>query len=231
MRSIVVSVILLLATVVGIGQRGEYIARLRQTPPLTIPEEAKRSGLGGEITVWVNLDADGNVVSVESATGPSPICRNVTRPDVVALRQAATEAAKLAKFEPVAEDGKRRLASGVVRFQVPAGKSEMSDGDEKILDLGQLGTPRPESLRLNVIRLLPKPAYPPAAIAVRAAGPVSVRILVDDSGAVFSSEAVTGHPLLRASATQAACEAKFHPTVLDGKPMKMTGIITYNFVP
>lgn len=78
---------------------------------------------------------------------------------------------------------------------------------------------------------LPKPPYPPAARAVRASGSVAVQVLVDESGSVVSARALSGHPLLRASAVQAARSAKFNPTILAGQPVKVSGVIMYNFVP
>lgn len=78
---------------------------------------------------------------------------------------------------------------------------------------------------------LPKPSYPPAARAVRAQGAVTIQVFIDENGEVFSAQAVTGHPLLRAAAAQAACGSKFTPTRLSGFPVKVVGIITYNFVP
>ncbi len=78
---------------------------------------------------------------------------------------------------------------------------------------------------------LPKPPYPPAAKAVRAGGSVSVQVLVDEQGNVVSANAVSGHPLLRAAAASAARAAKFSPTVLSGQPVKVNGVLTYNFVP
>lgn len=78
---------------------------------------------------------------------------------------------------------------------------------------------------------LPKPAYPAAARAVRAAGSVSVQVLIDENGRVVSASAVSGHPLLRAAAVSAAHGARFSPTLLSGQPVKVSGVITYNFVP
>jgi len=77
---------------------------------------------------------------------------------------------------------------------------------------------------------LPKPPYPPAAKAVRAGGSVSVQVLIDENGNVVSASAVSGHPLLRAAAASAARGAKFSPTKLSGQPVKVSGVITYNFV-
>lgn len=78
---------------------------------------------------------------------------------------------------------------------------------------------------------LVKPTFPPVAKAVRASGSVSVQVTVDEKGDVISASAVSGHPLLRASAVQAARALKFSPTVVSGKPVKVTGIVIYNFVP
>lgn len=78
---------------------------------------------------------------------------------------------------------------------------------------------------------LPKPAYPATAKAVGAQGSVSVQVLIDESGRVVSANAVSGHPLLQAAAVAAARGARFSPTVLSGQPVKVSGVITYNFVP
>jgi len=77
---------------------------------------------------------------------------------------------------------------------------------------------------------LPKPVYPPVASPVNAAGAVGVSVLIDENGYVFSAEAVSGHPLLRGESVRAACEAKFAPTQLDGRPVKVYGVITYNYI-
>ncbi|MBO0160511.1 energy transducer TonB, partial [Vibrio parahaemolyticus] len=36
---------------------------------------------------------------------------------------------------------------------------------------------------------------------------------------------------LRQAAVEAAQRAKFSPTMLSGQPVKVSGVITYNFVP
>lgn len=76
----------------------------------------------------------------------------------------------------------------------------------------------------------PAPVYPPIAMAARASGTVTVQILVDESGRVISASAVSGHPLLQQSAVAAARQARFSPTFLSGQPVKVSGVITYNFV-
>ncbi|HEV2863765.1 MAG TPA: cytochrome c oxidase assembly factor Coa1 family protein [Pyrinomonadaceae bacterium] len=76
----------------------------------------------------------------------------------------------------------------------------------------------------------PQPTYPQIGKAVRAQGTVTVQVLVDEEGNVASAKAVSGHPLLQQAAVQAARQAKFAPTLLGGKPVKVSGVLTYNFV-
>jgi TonB family protein len=78
---------------------------------------------------------------------------------------------------------------------------------------------------------LVSPAYPAAARSVKASGAVNVQVTIDEQGGVISASAVSGHPLLRAAAVEAARQSKFSPTTLQGKAVKVTGVIVYNFVP
>ena len=76
----------------------------------------------------------------------------------------------------------------------------------------------------------PQPRYPPDAKSARAQGTVTVQIVVDENGNVASAQAVSGHSLLRGAGEEAARKAKFEPTTLCGRPVKVSGVITYNFV-
>lgn len=76
---------------------------------------------------------------------------------------------------------------------------------------------------------LPKPAYPATAIALRLEGKVDVQVMIDEKGNVVSAKAVNGHPFFRNVAEQSARSAKFSPTLLSNVPVKVTGVIVYNF--
>jgi TonB family protein len=77
----------------------------------------------------------------------------------------------------------------------------------------------------------PEPTLPAVAKAAHATGVVNVNVTVDKEGKVVSAAAVSGHPLLRAAAVAAARQAKFSPTLFNGKPVMVTGILTYTFAP
>ncbi|MFL6334055.1 MAG: TonB family protein [Pyrinomonadaceae bacterium] len=75
----------------------------------------------------------------------------------------------------------------------------------------------------------PSPAYPVKAYNAHATGTVAVRVVVDETGKVVEAEAVSGSLLLREAAAAAARQARFAPTRLAGEPVKVSGILTYNF--
>ncbi len=77
---------------------------------------------------------------------------------------------------------------------------------------------------------LPKPIYPTIAKQIRAQGPVNVQILIDEDGKVISAHAVKGNASLLGAAEDAARRARFTPTTLNGQPVKVQGVIIYNFL-
>jgi len=76
-----------------------------------------------------------------------------------------------------------------------------------------------------------KPEYPKLARAVGAYGTVSVFVLIDVDGKVVKAKATDGHPFLRPVSIKAAIESKFEPVILSGNPVKVQGVIVYNFIP
>jgi TonB family protein len=76
---------------------------------------------------------------------------------------------------------------------------------------------------------LPAPAYPETARRMRTAGLVSVEVVVDENGNVLSAQAVSGPQGLREAARVAASKARFSVTTLSGRPVKVSGVINYNF--
>jgi TonB family protein len=73
------------------------------------------------------------------------------------------------------------------------------------------------------------PTYPAVAKAAGAQGPVSVQIVVNETGAVESAKATSGHPLLQSAAVDAARQWQFSPTKLSGNAVKVSGAISFVF--
>ena len=74
------------------------------------------------------------------------------------------------------------------------------------------------------------PSYPVIARKAHASGTVLVKVLIDEEGKVIAATAISGHPLLFALCVQAAKDSLFSPTLFGDKPVKVTGMIQYNFI-
>jgi TonB family protein len=95
---------------------------------------------------------------------------------------------------------------------------------------GPFSTPVAGSVLNGMAINLPKPFYPDEARAARVAGTVVVRVVIDERGKVIRACAMRGPSLLMRASEAAAYNAVFTPTKLSGQPVRVAGVITYNFV-
>jgi len=98
-------------------------------------------------------------------------------------------------------------------------------------------TPTPDPVvrltsKLTQGRVLRKvqPPYPEIARKARIQGSVQVQIDISETGAVTNVILISGNPLLRDAALQAAKQWLFIPTELNGRPVRAIGVLTFNFV-
>jgi TonB family protein len=83
----------------------------------------------------------------------------------------------------------------------------------------------------NRIQSKPTPPYPAAARALRLSGTVAIQVIVDEWGQVVRASVVSlPLPLLDEAALDSAYQARFAPLEADGKPIRTSGLITYDFV-
>jgi TonB family protein len=68
-----------------------------------------------------------------------------------------------------------------------------------------------------------------AAKDANASGTVTVEVLVNEKGVVTSSSVVSGPQPLWRAAGEAARKARFDPPLHNGKPVKVAGVLTYEF--
>jgi TonB family protein len=74
-----------------------------------------------------------------------------------------------------------------------------------------------------------QPPYPPAAKAERLSGSVFVQVEIDETGMVTDAKILCGADLLAGVSREAALKWRFTPTLLDGKPVKGKGVLTFDF--
>lgn len=94
--------------------------------------------------------------------------------------------------------------------------------------------PKPPVISKGVITSeaisLPAPPYPQMAKVMHLQGKVNIQVLIDETGKVVTARALDGHPLFRQASEKAAYQARFSPTRLGDQPVKVSGVISYNFV-
>ena len=197
---------------------------------LKLVQDSKITAPGGEFTAktvdtW-ELSADGKVLK---------IAREMTTPRGAQTAEMYFVKADLSGFAADA------MPSGISNGSVSSADLSEVNGDAK----SNANPARDKSMKgvvvtqkqvsggvLNAKALqMPQPVFPPAARAVRASGAVNVEVTVDETGSVVSASAVSGHPLLRAAAADAARAAKFAPVLVDGIPAKVVGVLVFKFVP
>jgi TonB family protein len=76
---------------------------------------------------------------------------------------------------------------------------------------------------------LPVPEYPAEARAAGAEGVVVIQVMIDEQGNVTEARAISGPKLLQETSLNAARQAKFSPTLLSGEPVKVIGMLVFNF--
>ena len=74
-----------------------------------------------------------------------------------------------------------------------------------------------------------QPIYPPSARRFNASGPVEVQVTISQTGRVINAKAVSGHPLLRDAAVEAARKWVFEPTTIGGVPVETQTVLTFVF--
>lgn len=125
---------------------------------------------------------------------------------------------------------------------LPGGSRGVSSGTSGVQvnipdELPPAPTPTPVTPKILTITklinsqalVLPKPPYPSLARQIRLQGTVVIQVLIDENGKVLSAKPVSGHPLFIPEAQRAAMQARFSPTTLNGVPVKISGMISYNF--
>ena len=132
-----------------------------------------------------------------------------------------------------ASPAKPATEGGQTKNEVELALEEAKKRNEPVLtacddDCGEAGK-QGEVLNGRAVSL-PPPVYPPIARVAHVSGTVKVQVIIDTDGSVSAAAAIEGHPLLRGASLAAARNARFTPTLYEGKPVKVAGVIEYNFV-
>lgn len=217
---------------------------VKMTASIAVVENGKIGFEPSEVTyrtIFYYLDAAmAKMLQPASSSAPAPV--NASSPganaqpgsNVAANRTGSDSKPAAALPLPVSVD-KLKVSAAV---QLPGDLHGLpAESSKKILVADSDPPPAPRPLIkpvsggvLNGKALsLPAPNYPEFARRMRTTGQVEVEVVVDENGKVVSARALSGPVSLRDVAVQAALRARFSPTKLSGQPVKISGLINYNF--
>src|SRR6266436_103072 len=221
----VYGVLIVAGAVIGILMAPAYIdmQNLELTAliaPVPVPAAAKTEAAKPEkVIVDKNVDVRKELIA------------NVDRPDLV----PKTVSAKASDVPPVRNNVVTMVgtsnSNAVAPMALGAGTSNIISAPAKVVINDEPPPHAPISggvLNGKAVHLV-TPPYPAIARSAHASGAVQVQVLIDENGNVLSARAMSGHPLLQAAAVAAARASKFTPTKLSGQPVKVNGVIVYNF--
>jgi TonB family protein len=180
------------------------------------PSIARQVNASGMVQVSIVIGENGRVVEAKAISGHP------------ALRSAAEDAARKWVFKPAEVGGKPVQVQSTISFVFMAPPPTSVPPADTGAETSKKITVSGGVLQGKAIKKV-QPPYPPIAKAARASGPVQVQVTISETGEVIEASVISGHPLLREAALQAARQWLFQPTELSAVPVKVQGILTFNF--
>lgn len=235
MRSHIFTLFLLLSSVcvssTSLFGQGSIPVKVLSIEDYVMTDVMQSGGIGGSVIVSLTLSSDGTPSDVVALHGPMYPCDSYPIEFIDAARAGVVRSIQNAKFEPIIVEGvatEQRVTFTVnldVNFRKANRPSPTSEPGARVPKLVSGGILNGKATSL------PKPRYPAEARAAGAGGAVSVSILIDEQGSVVRAGLVSGNALFTDAARTAACKSAFSPTMLSGNPVKVSGVLVYNFVP
>ena len=157
---------------------------------------------------------------------------------ISSFEKALSDYLKAVELDPENEPAKAALQKlqAMMPKPIPAGTTTAVQKKDPVVQNTPVNTPAEASteptnfgaLNRFAARLV-TPVYPTIEKQRNTEGLVVVEVLLDETGKVVSAKANSGPRGLRQSAEDAVRKSKFSPVVVEGKPVKATGFINFNF--
>ena len=188
-------------------------------PEFQLSQSAIDAGIDGSFSVSFKVDRTGIVKSVHILAGPIWPCDSTPSAEIKSVREAVKENILASKFSPATKGGQAIDADATLDFAIGEAykeslKKKSTSASRWVVDVGSLQT---------------KATHLAVPYAGSYFGTALVRVLIGETGKVIAAGTVRGPTLLQESSRRAACDSRFPPTIVDGKPIKATGVITYEY--
>lgn len=229
------SFVLLVAVFVNVGTSQTIPADsnpvLQGSASYSMPQSAIDAEIGGTVMVAIRVDETGKPTNAVLISGPNWPCGTTPKKALEELSSTLSDTMMKVRFTPAIKDGKAVAKDIGLKLELKNPKFAPKPAE---IDPAT-GKPKPRQISGGVLNgkatFLQKPSYPAEAKASGQSGSVTVQVLIDEDGKVIRAGAVQGAPTLQFAAREAACSSRFSQTTLAGNLVKVSGVVTYNFVP
>ncbi len=204
---------------------------MQSSATYAMPQSVIDAEIDGKVVVALRVDENGETKRATLISGPTWPCSKIPSRALDELSSSLSDTMMKLRFSPAIKNGKPIAKDIGLTFELKNPKllSKSPEIDPVT------GKPKVRQIVGGVVngkaKRLAKPSYPQEAKANRDSGTVSVRVLIDEKGKVIRAGALDGPQTLQYASREAACSSAFTPTLLAGNPVKVSGVITYNFVP
>lgn len=218
----------LLVANVSFGQSTDQnsSAKVLGTAEYRLPPAAVAAGIDGRLAIGLTVNAAGKASDVRIYSTPMwPCGARIPNSEIDEVRKTVKEHVLALSFAPEIKDGKARS----VAVEITLTLTERIKGAAAIF--GRLYRPNiaePGLVDVGTLESRVESLKRPTKL-VQSRGIATLQVLVDEKGEVASAGVFKGIPAVATAARDAVCESKFRPATVNGKPVPMTGTLTYFF--
>jgi TonB family protein len=187
---------------------------VKQVDPV-YPEAARQAGVEGVVILEAKADEQGNVMDARVLRSVAP------------LDQAAVDAVRQWKYEPLVIDGKARkmVFTVTVRFAL----KDKAGSLQALEKLAAGATIANKEIMPPKLVKEAMPVYPEAARLARVQGVVILGVKADKAGRVVDTVVLRSIPLLDQAAIDAVKQWVYEPYLKDGQPVPIVFTVTVRF--
>jgi TonB family protein len=191
---------------------------IKQVEPI-YPEEARKAGIEGVVTLEATTDKYGRVQDVKVLNS------------IPELDQAAIDAVKQWVYEPMVIDGKPYGVTFISTYRFRLDKKRSGKSFEGEVTKADKKPPVPAVGKIKPPKLIKQvePIYPEEARKVGMEGVIIIEVTTDVYGRVIDTKILRGIPVLDQAARDAVKQWVYEPKIIDEKPRGMIFLVTITF--